>query len=82
MLTAGHEIADRVAGLDAGADDYLVKPFALDDSCALEGAAASVERLRLTTSALRGSRPRTPGSRVRTLSPLELTKTEFDLLSC
>ena len=27
MLTARHEVRDRVAGLDAGADDYLVKPF-------------------------------------------------------
>lgn len=31
MLTARHEVADRVGGLDAGADDYLVKPFALDE---------------------------------------------------
>jgi two-component system, OmpR family, response regulator MprA len=31
MLTARDAIADRVAGLDAGADDYLVKPFALDE---------------------------------------------------
>ena len=31
MLTARHEIDDRVAGLDAGADDYLVKPFALEE---------------------------------------------------
>ncbi len=31
MLTARHEVSDRVAGLDAGADDYLVKPFALDE---------------------------------------------------
>ncbi|MEA2225646.1 MAG: two-component system, OmpR family, response regulator MprA, partial [Solirubrobacteraceae bacterium] len=31
MLTARVEISDRVAGLDAGADDYLVKPFALDE---------------------------------------------------
>ena len=31
MLTARDEIADRVAGLDAGADDYLVKPFALEE---------------------------------------------------
>src|SRR5262249_47029190 len=31
MLTARDLIADRVAGLDAGADDYLVKPFALDE---------------------------------------------------
>jgi two-component system response regulator MprA len=31
MLTARDDIADRVAGLDAGADDYLVKPFATDE---------------------------------------------------
>ena len=31
MLTARTSIADRVDGLDAGADDYLVKPFALDE---------------------------------------------------
>jgi two-component system response regulator MprA len=31
MLTARHELSDRVAGLDAGADDYLVKPFALEE---------------------------------------------------
>ena len=31
MLTARAEVDDRVAGLDAGADDYLVKPFALDE---------------------------------------------------
>src|ERR1700722_4250158 len=29
MLTARGEVDDRVAGLDAGADDYLIKPFAL-----------------------------------------------------
>ncbi len=31
MLTARHEVSDRVAGLDAGADDYLAKPFDLDE---------------------------------------------------
>jgi two-component system response regulator MprA len=31
MLTARHDVDDRVAGLDAGADDYLVKPFALEE---------------------------------------------------
>ncbi len=31
MLTAKEEVADRVIGLDAGADDYLVKPFSFDE---------------------------------------------------
>jgi two-component system OmpR family response regulator len=31
MLTARDDVADRVAGLDAGADDYLTKPFSLDE---------------------------------------------------
>lgn len=31
MLTAKGEVADRVTGLDAGADDYIVKPFAFDE---------------------------------------------------
>ena len=31
LLTARDAVADRVAGLDAGADDYLVKPFATDE---------------------------------------------------
>jgi len=31
MLTAKHELSDRVEGLDAGADDYLPKPFELDE---------------------------------------------------
>ncbi len=31
MLTARDQVTDRVAGLDAGADDYLVKPFALEE---------------------------------------------------
>ncbi|MGI8553207.1 MAG: response regulator, partial [Dehalococcoidia bacterium] len=31
MLTARDTVPDRVAGLDHGADDYLVKPFAIDE---------------------------------------------------
>src|SRR6476620_4600029 len=31
MLTARDAVRDRVSGLDAGADDYLIKPFALDE---------------------------------------------------
>src|SRR5215208_3195151 len=34
MLTARDRVPDRVAGLDAGADDYLVKPFAFDEMLA------------------------------------------------
>ncbi|MEZ5264142.1 MAG: response regulator transcription factor [Acidimicrobiales bacterium] len=82
MLTARHEVSDRVAGLDAGADDYLVKPFALDELLArlrallrrtslTDGAELAVADLRLD-----------PRRRTATRSgrDLELTKTEFDLL--
>ena len=31
MLTALDDVRDRVAGLDSGADDYLAKPFAMDE---------------------------------------------------
>ncbi|MEZ5122073.1 MAG: response regulator transcription factor [Solirubrobacterales bacterium] len=47
MLTARDAVADRVAGLDAGADDYLAKPFAIDELLA-----------RLRALARRGAVPR------------------------
>ncbi|MEV4503729.1 response regulator transcription factor [Streptomyces klenkii] len=88
VLTARDAVADRVAGLDAGADDYLVKPFALDELLA---------RLR---ALLRRAAPAEPaaGQDTGTLSfadltvdpatrtgdrggtPLEFTRTEFALL--
>jgi two-component system response regulator QseB len=46
ILTAQDDIADRVKGLDAGADDYLVKPFEFSELCA---------RLRALTRRTRGN---------------------------
>ncbi len=85
MLTARDAIDDRVAGLDAGADDYLVKPFALRELMARMRAllrrrndengdspdALAFEDLRLDPIAHEARR----GER-----RLELTRTEFALL--
>jgi two-component system response regulator MprA len=84
MLTARDAVNDRVAGLDVGADDYLVKPFDLAELLARlrallrrhsfvdgEGAVLRFEDLSLnpqTREVKRGARP------------VELTKIEFDLL--
>lgn len=83
MLTARHEVADRVAGLDAGADDYLVKPFALDEL--LARLRALVRRTSVTGSSdelVLGDLRLDPQRRTATRGELqlELTKTEFDLL--
>ena len=83
MLTARDSIGDRVSGLDAGADDYLVKPFALD------------ELLARVRALLRRARPEDESAVLRfadlALDPagcevhrgerrVELTRTEFLLL--
>ncbi|MFM8305250.1 MAG: response regulator transcription factor [Actinomycetota bacterium] len=83
MLTARHEVTDRVAGLDAGADDYLVKPFALAELSArlralirrtsVTGEDHAIEVGDLVLDPL--GRTAARGGR-----PLDLTKTEFDLL--
>lgn len=83
MLTAKHEVSDRVAGLDAGADDYLVKPFALDELLArlraLLRRTAPEDLVGPLTFADLSLDPET--RRVeRNERAIELTKTEFDLL--
>ncbi|GAA3822765.1 response regulator transcription factor [Streptomyces chiangmaiensis] len=89
MLTARDTVGDRVTGLDAGADDYLVKPFELDELFARvrallrrsSYAAVTVgapEDEALTFADLRmdlATREVTRGGR-----PVELTRTEFTLL--
>jgi two-component system response regulator MprA len=83
LLTARHEVGDRVAGLDAGADDYLVKPFAVDEllarvrallrryKSATSPTVISLGDLTMDTSRREAKR----GNKI-----LDLTKTEFDLL--
>jgi two-component system OmpR family response regulator len=82
LLTAKDDIADRVAGLDAGADDYVVKPFSIEELLARvrahlrrtdppEAELRQFETLSLnhkTREVYRGSRP------------IELTAKEYDLL--
>jgi two-component system response regulator MprA len=59
MLTARDSLADRVSGLDVGADDYLVKPFALEELFARLRALARRSALAARAGAGRG--PATPG---------------------
>jgi len=83
MLTARHEVTDRVAGLDAGADDYLVKPFALDELLARLRALLRRGSVSGTEDVLRvGGLSLDPLRRTadRDGRSLDLTKTEFDLL--
>ena len=85
VLTARHELSDRVAGLDAGADDYLVKPFALEELLARlralvrrvtiqqgdEGEVLTIADLSLDPDRYTVERGGTA---------IELTRTEFNLL--
>ncbi len=82
MLTARTEVSDRVAGLDAGADDYLAKPFALEELLARMRALLR-RSTGLSSDLYRvGDLTLDPNARVVSRSgvTIALTKTEFDLL--
>jgi two-component system response regulator MprA len=82
MLTARDEVENRVGGLDAGADDYVTKPFALEELLARirallrRASESSEEVLRFADLEL------DPGTREvrRGGERIELTRTEFALL--
>ncbi len=83
LLTARHDVRDRVTGLDAGADDYLVKPYAMSELAArlralLRRTSVSGSDERLVVGELELD----PAARLawRSGRLLDLTKTEFDLL--
>ena len=87
MLTARDTVNDRVAGLDAGADDYLVKPFAYEELAARLRALAR----RAEPGARRaGAGPRRRPDRARRAQPpghgrratVDLSPREFSLLEC
>jgi two-component system response regulator MprA len=82
LLTAKDTVSDRVMGLDAGADDYLVKPFAFDELLARmrallrRAAPASPEVLKFADLTLdTGTRQAFRGDRA-----IELTAKEYELL--
>ena len=85
MLTARHDVADRVAGLDAGADDYLVKPFDLEELLARlralvrRGTVVESDHEVLVVEDMTLDLARREVRRGDV--PIELTKTEFELLA-
>ncbi|NCW91332.1 MAG: DNA-binding response regulator, partial [Actinobacteria bacterium] len=83
LLTAKVEVDDRVAGLDAGADDYLVKPFAIAELSArvralLRRNAVPESGADVTVGSI--SLNRDTRNVERNGRRIELTKTEFNLL--
>lgn len=82
MLTARDAVSDRVAGLDAGADDYLVKPFALEEL--LARLRALLRRTGPGDDGVLRAEDLTMDVAARTVTrdgrAIELTRTEFALL--
>jgi two-component system OmpR family response regulator len=84
MLTARDAVADRVAGLDAGADDYLVKPFAVEELSARIRALGRRGRVGVGPTLSAGPIVLDEASRAVFVGDLrvELSPREFALLEC
>ena len=82
LLTARIEVGDRVAGLDAGADDYLTKPFALEELLARVRALLRRAQNGGADKLVFAGLELDPGTREvrRGADLIELTRTEFSLL--
>ena len=82
ILTARAEVGDRVAGLDAGADDYVTKPFALEELLARVRALLRRAHDETQEKLVFSDLELDPGTREvhRGGDPIELTRTEFSLL--
>lgn len=82
MLTARDTVADRVAGLDAGADDYLVKPFDLDELVARLRALLRRAVGKGTPALQHGALELDPAAHTATLAgqAVELSAREFSVL--
>jgi two-component system response regulator QseB len=82
VITARDAVADRIKGLDAGADDYLVKPFDLDELAARVRALVRRAEGRTEPVVRHGPITLDPATRAVTLRgrPVELSGREFALL--
>jgi len=82
ILTARDQLADRVRGLDLGADDYVLKPFDLDEIAARLRALVRRSHGRSEPVLSVGEIELNPAARsvVRAGASIELTAREFDLL--
>lgn len=82
MLTARNAIPDRVSGLDAGADDYLVKPFAFEELLArLRTLQRRTSEINTVVAFADLELDNNLYSARRAGRPILLTRTEYDLLS-
>lgn len=96
MLTARDAVMDKVAGLDAGADDYITKPFAIEELLARIRVALKRREAATASAGTEAQMPEEPAHHVLTIrgvsmdverhevkvgdDPIELTNREFEVL--